>query len=136
MSNKDMNFGEFLREKRQEREITLRKFAEMAGISPVYMSTLETNQRHAPKDEILERMVRLLLLSKEEEELFYDLAVKSAFSPRVSGDLPEYIINHEIVKIALRTAKDADATDDEWQEFIEKLRKRKDLERRGADDGI
>ena len=136
MSSDGITFSEFLREKRQERKITLRKFAELAELSPVHMSYLETNQRSAPKDETLERMVELLRLTKEDEECFYDLAAASAISPRVSGDLPEYIMSHNLVKLALRTAKDVDATDDEWQEFIERLRKRKELEERGENNGL
>ena len=136
MTSDGITFGEFLREKRQKRKITLRKFAELAELSPVHMSYLETNQRSAPKDETLERMVELLQLTKEDEERFYDLAAASANAPRVSGDLPEYIMGHDIVKVALRTAKDVDATDDEWQEFIERLRKRKELEERGENNGL
>ena len=128
MSSEEMLFGEFLREKRKGKGMTLRKFAEMAGISPVHMSYLETNQRPAPKDGTLERMAGLLLLSKDDEERFYDLAAASALAPRVSGDLPEYIMGHDIVKAALRTAKDLDATDDEWREFMDKVRSRRSKE--------
>ena len=41
-----------------------------------------------------------------------------------SGDLPEYIMERDVVRIALRTAKDADATDQEWIDFTERLKKR------------
>ena len=128
MSNEEITFGGFLRQKRMSKEITLRKFAELSGLSPVHISNLETNQRHAPKDGALERMAAVLQLSKSDEERFYDLAAASTTSPRVSGDLPEYIMGHNLVKAALRTAKDVDATDDEWQEFIDKLKKRKEQE--------
>ena len=128
MSIEEITFGEFLRQKRKDKEITLRKFADMLGLSPVHMSNLETNQRHTPRDGTLERMAVILQLSKSDEERFYDLAAASATAPRVSGDLPDYIMSHNLVKAALRTAKDVDATDDEWQEFIDKLKKRKEQE--------
>ena len=54
----------------------------------------------------------------------YDLAAMSRSRPAVSSDLPEYIMENEVVRIALRTAKEVDATDEEWLEFIEKLNKR------------
>ena len=44
--------------------------------------------------------------------------------PSVSSDLPDYIMDNDIVRAALRTAKDVDATDEEWLEFIKKLKKR------------
>ena len=58
------------------------------------------------------------------EELL-DLAARSR-NQRVSADLPEYIMERDIVRAALRTAKEVDATDEEWQEFIDRLTKRKE----------
>lgn len=43
----------------------------------------------------------------------------------VTQDLPEYIMDKDIVRVALRTAKDVDATDEEWQEFIAHLEERR-----------
>ncbi|MDR0818587.1 MAG: helix-turn-helix domain-containing protein [Oscillospiraceae bacterium] len=122
--SEEKTFGSFIRKKRLGREITLRGFAKMLDLSPVHMSNMETDRRAAPKDEVLARMAQILLLSKEETEVMYDLAAKSKASPRVSGDLPEYIMENDLARVALRTAKDMDATDKEWQEFIEKLRNR------------
>ena len=42
----------------------------------------------------------------------------------VSADLPEYIMERDIVRAALRTAKEVDATDEEWQEFIDRITQR------------
>lgn len=118
-------FGTYLKFKRQERGISLRKFAEMLKISPVYMCNMEKDRNPAPSEDILERMVRLLVLTDEERTLFYDLAAKSKNTPTVSQDLPEYIMDRDIVRVALRTAKDVDATDEEWQEFISMLEARR-----------
>ena len=70
-------------------------------------------------------MVKLLLLTEEETALFFDLAAKSKKLPSVSQDLPGYIMDRDIVRVALRTAKDVDATDEEWQEFISMLETRR-----------
>lgn len=118
-------FGEFIKEKRLQKEISLRKFAELLGISPVYLCNMEKDRNPAPKDDILSNLAKLLLLDDEERKLLYDLAAKSKNTPTVSKDLPEYIMNRDIVRVALRTAKDVDATDEEWQEFIEKLEARR-----------
>lgn len=120
----DMNFGKFIKNKRLEKEITLRRFAIMLDLSPVHMSNLENGRRPAPKEDVLERLVNLLLLSKSEQEEMYDLAAKSKNAPTVSGDLPDYIMENDIVRVALRTAKDVDATDEEWLDFILKLKSR------------
>lgn len=72
-----LTFGEFLNRKRREKNISLRKFAELVKISPVYMCNMEKDRNPAPSEEILNRMVKLLLLNDEEKVLFFDLAAKS-----------------------------------------------------------
>lgn len=120
----EKTFGSFLKEKRLEKGYTLRGFAGKIDVSPVHMSNMENDRRAAPKEDILERISNLLLLSKEERLEMTDLAAKSKNMPSVSSDLPDYIMENDIVRAALRTAKDVDATDNEWMEFIEKLKKR------------
>ncbi len=126
-------FGSFITEKRKEKEISLRGFANKLDLSPVYVCNFEKDRKPAPKDEVLQRIVALLMLTKEEQEEMYDLAAKSKNIKTVSGDLPEYIMEKDIVRIALRTAKDVDATDAEWQEFIAKLKKRSREMQEGSD---
>ena len=70
-------------------------------------------------------MAQMLGLNDEDIWLLYDLAAKSKSSPTVSKDLPEYIMDRDIVRVALRTAKEVDATDEEWQAFIEMLKARR-----------
>jgi transcriptional regulator with XRE-family HTH domain len=121
---KEKTFGSYIKEKRLEKGVTLRQFAAKINISPVHMSNLENNRRAAPKEDVLERIAFELLLSKEDQLVMHDLAAKSKNIPSVSSDLPDYIMENDIVRAALRTAKDVDATDEEWLEFIEKLGKR------------
>jgi len=125
MSDGD-TFGAFIRNKRIKLDphTSLRKMAELLSISPIYMSNMETGRDSAPKKEILDKLVGLLKLNKQEEERMYDLAAQSKSDTTVPSDLPEYISTHEYAKIALRVAKDVDATDEEWIEFINKLKKR------------
>jgi len=125
MSGK-LTFGSFIRSKRLALEpyISLRKMAELLNLSPVHMSNIETEREAAPKKEVLDNLVRYLKLDKQDEVLMYDLAAESKAYVAVPADLPEYISANELARIALRTAKDVDATDEEWQEFIEKLRRR------------
>ena len=56
-------------------------------------------------------------------ELLLDLAAKSRNT--VSADLPDYIMEKDIVRAALRVAKEVDATDEEWQTFMKMLKERK-----------
>jgi len=114
-------FGGFLKQKRMRKEITLRRFAEMVGFSPVYLCDIEKDRKPAPSDERLKQIIYLLALDKQEIDELYDLAAMSRSRPAVSNDLPEYIMTNQLARVALRTAKDTDATDAEWLEFIERL---------------
>ena len=124
--DEDMTFGSFIRKKRVDTEpyISLRKLAELLEISPIYMSNIENDRNPAPSDEILANLARLLRMDKQGQDRMYDLAAASKTYTDVPRDLPEYITANEYAKIALRVAKDVDATDEEWIEFIEKLKKR------------
>ena len=126
----DLTFGSFIRTRRLELEpyISIRKIAEILGISAVYMSSIEINRNPAPKEDILAHLAELLHLDKQEREQMYELAAKSKNYIAVPGDLPKYISTNELARVALRVAKDVDATDEEWMEFIEKLKKRSQQE--------
>ena len=88
----EQTFGSFITQKRQERDITLRGFAQKLGISPVYMCNIEKGRRPMTAEGTLEKMATLLLLDKDEKALLFDLAAKSRSISTVAADLPEYII--------------------------------------------
>ena len=99
----------------------------MLNLSPVYMSTIETGQAAAPRNEILTKLEEHLKLDKWEREQMYELAAKSKSYTAVPGDLLEYISTNEYARIALRAARDMNATDRDWQEFIYTLLRERGL---------
>lgn len=119
----EQTFGSYVREKRMRRGLSLRSLAAELEVSPVYMSNMETDRKPAPSQEKLNHLIRILGLSQSETEHLLDLAAKSK-TRQVSADLPEYIMERDIVRAALRTAKEVDATDEEWQEFIDRITRR------------
>lgn len=123
-----MTFGEYLKQKRLDKEITLRGFAKLVDISPVYLCDLEKGRKAAPSMEVMQKMVSKLALNKEESERFYDLAAleQTAKNP-IPKDLNAFLKDNRVIVSALRTAKDLDATDEEWQDFIDKLRKSREV---------
>lgn len=117
------NFGEFLQKKREEKQITLRKMAELLGFSAPFLSDVEKDRRNPPDMEKLSMLAEILQLSEEDKSLMLDLAGRKRNS--VAPDLPEYIMERDYVSAALRTARDLDAGEEEWMQFIEELKKRK-----------
>ena len=113
------SFGSYIIEKRMERQITAREFSKRIKLTAVYICDIEKDRRAAPRAEILYRMADALLLTNEERKTFYDLAAKSKNT--VSDDLPEYIMENDIVREALRTAKEHDVDMGMWQGFIDQI---------------
>ena len=121
--NRAKTFGDFLIAKRMEREMSARQLAIKLDFSAVYICDIEKNRRPVP-DEILEKLPLLLHLNEAETEEMYDLAARSRHT--VSADLPEYIMEKDIVRAALRTAKKHNVTDKKWEDFIRRIKKESD----------
>ena len=123
MSTQYQNFGEFLQKKREAKQITLRKMAEMLKMSAPYLSDIEKGRRNPPEMDKLDLIAQILLLSDEERTVMLDLAGKMRNT--VAPDLPEYIMERDYVSAALRTARDLDASEADWLRFVEELKQRK-----------
>ena len=103
-----MVFGEFVRQKRREKKLSVRALAEVLGISPVYQSSIETGKRSAPSYDVL---------TPAESAAFYDMASESCSDKTVAMDIVEYINEHEEIRTLIRAARD----DKISQADIEKL---------------
>ena len=123
MNTTYLNFGDFLQKKRMERQLTLRKMAELLGFSAPYLTDIEKDRRNPPEMESLEQISKVLTLSDDERAVMFDLAGKKRNA--VAPDLPEYIIERDYVAAALRTARDLDASEADWLRFVEELKNRK-----------
>ncbi|WP_010583104.1 helix-turn-helix domain-containing protein [Schlesneria paludicola] len=75
-------FGQHLREKRVERGFSLRKFAELVGISPTYLSQVEQDNVDPPTADRVKKMAELLGESIDEW---------TALAGRLTEDLPDII---------------------------------------------
>ena len=123
MNTQYQNFGEFLQRKRTEKQITLRKMVDMIGITAPYLTDIEKDRRDRREMEQLELISQILMLNDEDKTTMYDLAGKKRNS--VAPDLPDYIMEHDYVSAALRTARDLDASEADWLKFVEELKQRK-----------
>jgi transcriptional regulator with XRE-family HTH domain len=119
MDGKNLSFGTFIIEKRKEKDLSARQLAIAAGISPVYMCDIEKGRKSAVSDEFLENLIRILGLSEADTDLMYDLAAIARNT--VSADLPQYIMENELVRTALRTAKKNQIPDEKWEKFINEV---------------
>lgn len=117
------SFGELLTFFREKKDVTLRELARGIGVSAPFLSDVEKGRRAALTAERIEKVVVVLHLDEEEATALYNAAGKQKNS--IPPDLPKYIMEHEYVSAALRTARDLDASEEEWQRFVDDLRRRK-----------
>lgn len=98
MSSSPSQFGTMLREKRLEKGYSLRRFAEMIGVSPTYLSLVETgNADYPPAADRVKKMAELLGADPE---------VWIALAGRVSNESKETILDQpELMPALLRAAK-------------------------------
>jgi len=82
LANSNKPFGQLLRESRLAKKISLRKFAELVGVSPTYLSQVEQDNVSPPTADRVKRMAELL---EENADQWIALA------GRVPEDVPEII---------------------------------------------
>jgi len=116
--NEHITFGAFLKSKRKTRGLTVRIMADSIGVGVGYYCDLESGRRRPPEKDMLDGLIHALSLFDEDTATFYDLAgrARDAAPP----DLPEYINENAVVRVALRIAKQKASVAD-WQHFIDGL---------------
>ena len=113
-------FGDFIKEKRLEKGINLRKLAELLEIAPAYMSDIEKNKRNSPSTEKMTKLAEILSLTEEETNEMYDIAA-SGRENTVAPDISEYVMANDTVRVALRKAKGLNLGAQDWLEIIRKM---------------
>ncbi|MEG0721651.1 MAG: helix-turn-helix transcriptional regulator [Lachnospiraceae bacterium] len=125
--NAKMSFGNYVKEKREERRKSLRETAKAIEVSPQFYSEVEKGRRTAFTPERLEKLKIFLLLNEAEAIMLYDLAAKlrTAADVAVPQDFADYVVENPFVVEALRLAKETDAGEKEWQVLLTELKTRK-----------
>ncbi len=123
MNVNEMSFGKYIEAKRKELDNhpSLRAAATAIGVSPQFYSEVEKGKKGAFKQDRLDVLASFLKLDDEEKSLFYKKAAASRQRGdyAIPSDLPGYILERNYVEQALRVAKDLDAGEEEWLQFIE-----------------
>jgi transcriptional regulator with XRE-family HTH domain len=113
MTQKRLTFGKVLREWRVKKGLTLRKFSDMVGISPTYLSQVEQDNVGPPTAERVKTMAELLGANADEW---------IALADRVPEDLPA-IIKEEPSEIPALLREARGLTVDQLRQLREQARK-------------
>jgi transcriptional regulator with XRE-family HTH domain len=116
----ERTFGQFVRQCREEKGYSVRAFAKILGCSAAYLSDIEKGNRYAPK-KYLDKIFEVLDLPETDRQDFEDLA--GATRGFLYEDINSYMGQQPLARVALRTAMEENASDEDWKMFIEGLKK-------------
>lgn len=123
MKEHTVTFGEYLKHIREEKHITLRELARRLELSAPFLSDVENNRRAPLTEERLATLADVLNLSKDDAAEMYDIVGRQ--KGLLAPDLNPYVTKRPYVNAALRTARNLEATEEDWQRFVDDLIKRK-----------
>ena len=117
MSESNLQFGKYLKQRRESLGMTMRSFAEKVGISPAYLSDIENGHRNPPEKKLKNFIEALGLTDTGEIHEFYNLAGEKRVGQH--SDINDYMDKVPHSRVVLRTAKDQNWTDADWQRLME-----------------
>ena len=116
MTKQQDSFGRLLRERRIAKQISLRKFAELVGVSPTYLSQVEQENVMPPTADRVKRMAELLGENSDEW---------IALAGRVPEDLPG-IIQQQPTEMPELLREASGLTAEQLRKLTKQARKLKD----------
>lgn len=116
MENDSLSFGEYVKQRREQLGKTMRSFASEIGISPAYLCDIENGNRKPPERFLEKIAVSLEIFDSEEQNNFYDLAGISKNGQH--SDINTYMDDLPSARMAMRTARDRNFTDEDWLEIV------------------
>jgi transcriptional regulator with XRE-family HTH domain len=116
MSKDRQTFGALLRKKRLAKKFSLRKFAELVGVSPTYLSQVEQDNVMPPTADRVKRMADLLGENADEW---------TALAGRVPEDVPG-ILHQQPTEMPQLLREASGLTADQLRQLREQIRRLKE----------
>jgi len=117
---KELTFGDFIKQRRESIGKSLRDFAVEIDIGSTYLFDIEKGNRPAPEKK-LDTFIEALNITGDDLNTFYDLAGKTRNNH--FHDIQDYIGKTDLARVALRTAKNKNLSDNRWREIISLMEK-------------
>ena len=121
MEKDNLPFGEYVKQRREHLELTMRDFAESVQISPAYLCDIEKGYRNPPAKHLDKFAEVLQITDAEELNKFYDMAGVGKNGQH--ADINSYIDGVPSARLALRVAKNKQFTDEQWLQLVEIIKK-------------
>ncbi len=120
-----MTFGEFVRVKRLEAELSLREFCKLAEVDPSNWSKMERDLLSAPSSrEHLEQIAKLLRLKKGTPDWFSFFDLASISQQKIPDDVYEDRQVRSALPVFFRTVRGEKPNKEELDHLIALLKRR------------
>lgn len=121
-------FGVFLKEKRQQKNLSLRGLSGKANVAHTYIFKIENGNKPPPSDDVLLRLAKGLNLDDESAEIFFDLAAKCKRinddkNFYIPADISEYLLSEEKANNLIRKARKLGYSNEFWNEVLKQIEK-------------
>lgn len=122
--------GDYLKGLRKNKGLSLREAQDLLGVSRTFICDLEngasfpSGNKKGEKTNLVQKYIDVYGLSKDEAESFklmIDESLLSKTSNNISSDMVDYLKSNQVVQQVLRKAIEADLTEEEWKEFLERI---------------
>jgi len=121
-NNITLSFGEYLRELRIKRDISMRKLAKELKMDVGNLSKIE-NSKHRPplKEQFIDEINEILNLTQEEKQKLIDMA--SHENSEYPRDIKDELKGYNYIPMLLRTISNKKLTDGQIRDLARKLNK-------------
>ena len=121
-------FGVFLKEKRQQKNMSLRELSDKANIAHTYILKIENGSKPPPSDNVLLKLAKGLNLDDESAEIFFDLAAKCKRinddkNFYIPADISEYLLSEDKANKLIRKASKLGYSNEFWNEVLKQIKK-------------
>lgn len=124
----DNTFGIFLKEKRQQNELSLRTLGKYVELSHIYLYNIESGKKAPPSDDVIKRLANALNLDEKSRLLFFDMAAqcKSSIDNNnyyIPIDISKYLNENEDARNVIREANKKEQHNSFWNDLLKELKK-------------
>ncbi len=123
--------GEYLKTLRKQKGFSLREAEKLLGVSRTFICDLEngapfpSGNKKVEKTNLVQKYVEVYELAPKEAERFklmVDESLLNKSSNNISADVVEYLKTNQVVQQVLRKAIESDLSEQEWNEFLERIK--------------
>jgi transcriptional regulator with XRE-family HTH domain len=135
MQKKTMCFGDYIRQKRLEREKLQSDVAKALSVSIAFISEMERGQRLPFEPSKLEKFAEFLNLTEDEKAQMYDYASRE--NNEIPADIAETFLYDDVgdmARFALREFNAGNLVEEDWKQLIRKAEENRKRSKGGRSD--